>query len=195
MIEGLEQKILVEHRPQAAKKANGVGELLKLDLGCGENKRDGFLGVDLYADTDYRINLMEFPWPIADGVVDELYCSHFFEHVAGPDRIPFMDECWRILVPNGKMTIICPYWSSPRAIQDPTHKWPPIAEQSFLYFNKDWRTQNRLNHYLGKCDFDFGFGYLADIETGSKNQETQQFYIKHYLQAVNDLQVNLVAKK
>ena len=170
---------------------NGKATLLKLDLGCGENKREGFTGVDLYAQADVKCDLMQFHWPWQDSSIDEIWCSHFFEHIAGPMRVRFMDEVWRILVPQGKMTIICPYWSSPRSIQDPMHQWPPISEQSFLYFNKGWRTQNKLNHYLGTCNFDFSFGYLLEQDTAQRTQEAQYFYIKHYVNAVNDIQVNL----
>lgn len=186
------------------KKANGKAAPSKLDLGCGENKREGFLGVDLYAATDFKVDLTKFPWPFRDNSVEEVWCSHFFEHIPGLTRIPWMDELYRILINDdgkgpdengivhgGTATIIVPYWSSARSIQDPSHQWPPIAEQSFLYYNQAWRTANKLNHYLGKCDFDFGFGYFADQETATKSQETQAFYVKHYLQAVNDLQVVL----
>ena len=92
------------------------------------------------------------------------------------------------------MTVIVPYWSSPRAVQDPTHQWPPIVEQSFLYFNAEWRKANKLEHYLGKCDFDFTYGYLAEQDTANRSQESQQFWVKHYIGAVNDLQVNLVKR-
>lgn len=178
-------------------KENGEAEakLLKLDLGCGESKHEGFLGVDLHAaGVDFKVDLTQFPWPWADASVDEVWCSHFFEHIDGPMRVKFMDELYRVLVTGGKATIVTPYWSSPRAIQDPYHKWPPVVEQSYLYFNKGWREANKLTHYLGIADFDFTYGYLADQETASKSQETQQFYVKHYLQAVNDLQVNLVKR-
>lgn len=168
--------------------------LLKLDLGCGENKREGFTGVDFFANADLKVDLFQFPWPWDSDTVEEVWCSHFFEHIPGPMRIPWMDELWRILVPKGKATIIVPYWSSPRAIQDPMHQWPPVAEQSFLYFNKAWKTMNKLNHYLGQADFDFTYGYYFDVETAQKNQETQSFFVKHYIQSVNDLQVNLVKR-
>ena len=168
--------------------------LLKLDLGCGENKKEGFIGVDLYAKADQKVDLLTFPWPWKDSSVEEVHCSHFFEHIPGPTRVPWMDELWRVLIPSGKATIICPYWSSPRAIQDPMHAWPPICEQTFVYFNKPWREANKLNHYLGKCDFDFQYGYYPDPETAQRTQETQYFYIRHYLQAVNDIQVTLTKK-
>lgn len=175
-------------------KENGKTALLKLDLGCGENKKEGFTGVDFYADTDVKADLMKFPWIWEDQSVEEIWCSHFFEHIPGPTRVPFMDEVWRIMIPNGKMTIICPYWSSPRSIQDPMHCWPPICDETFLYFNKGWRTANRLNHYLGKCDFDFSTGYMVDQETAQKAQEVQYFHMKHYLRTINDIQVTLTRR-
>lgn len=169
-------------------------KLLKLDLGCGANCKDGFEGVDLYNGAKHHLDLRKFPWKWKSGSVEEIHCSHFLEHVPGPERIPFMDEVWRILIPGGKATFIVPYWSSPRAVQDPTHAWPPLTEQSFLYFNKGWREQNKLEHYLGKCDFDFTYGYLAEQDTANRAQEAQMFRIKHYLSAVNDLQVVLTKR-
>ena len=50
---------------------------LKLDLGCGQNKQEGFTGVDLYAPwADVKLDLFKFPWPWKDGAVDEIHCSH-----------------------------------------------------------------------------------------------------------------------
>ncbi len=170
-------------------------KLLRLDLGAGQNKREGFLGVDLYAETDIKADLMKFPWPWKDESVEEVVSSHFFEHVPGAIRGQFMDELWRVLIPGGKATFITPYWSSMRAIQDPTHQWPPIAEASYLYFNKTWREQNKLEHYLCTCDFDFSYGYALDPETNTRSTlEVQAFWVKHYIGAVSDLQVTLVKR-
>jgi SAM-dependent methyltransferase len=175
------------------------GKDLKLDLGCGDNKRPDFLGVDKFktASTDYTFDLFEFPWPIEDGVVAELSCSHFFEHVPAKLRPLFMDEAWRILKPGGQFTVVVPHYNSMRAIQDYTHEWPPIGESSFLYFNLGWRTANKLLHgaYEMKCDFDFGYGYSLDPDVQVRNQEYQQVAIKHYSNAAMDLHVTLTARK
>lgn len=172
---------------------------LKLDLGCGDNKVAGFLGVDGWKtdSTDYVFDLLQFPWPIEDGIVDALHCSHFFEHIPSKLRPRFMDECYRVLKPLSQLTIITPYWSSMRSIQDYTHEWPPVCEQSFLYFNKDWRTQNKLTHglYEMKCDFDFTYGYSLDNDLLVRNQEWQQFALKHYIQSANDLIVTLTKRE
>lgn len=181
---------------QSAARIRASDKPIKLDLGCGERKEDGYLGVDIAKldSVDYVFDLSKFPWPIDDACVDELKCSHFFEHLTGEQRMGFMDECWRVLKTGSQLTVIVPYWTSMRAIQDPTHQWPPVCEASFLYFNKKWREDNKLSHYPITCDFDFAFGYGLDNDLMVRNQEWQQFAIKHYIQSANDLQVALTKR-
>jgi hypothetical protein len=168
----------------------------KLDLGCGDNKREGFFGIDVAktAAADAVFDLTAFPWPIESGTVEALHCSHFFEHLTGAQRMAFMDECGRIMQVGAQLTIIVPYWSSMRAIQDPTHQWPPVCESSFLYFNRKWREDNKLGHYPIACDFDFGYGYALDNDVIVRAQDFQQFALRHYLQAANDLHVTLTKR-
>jgi hypothetical protein len=170
---------------------------MKLDLGCGINKREGFVGVDISADckADIVHDLRVTPWPFKDGEVTEVWCSHFFEHLSGPERMAFMDELYRVMKPGAQATLITPYWNSMRAIQDPTHAWPPVCEASYLYFNKGWREQNGLQHYPIKCDFDFGYGYALDGDWQVRSQESRQFALKHYNGVVNDLQVVLTRRE
>lgn len=173
-------------------------KVTRLDIGCGNNKKEGFTGIDIDGDCGCDIihDLFTFPWPIEDGVVEEVHCSHFFEHVPGQLRGKFMDELYRITKPGTKMTFITPYWNSARAVQDYTHEWPPVCEESYLYFNKAWREANKLTHgkYALKCDFDYGYGYNLDAEVAQRNMEYQQFAIKHYSRSVYDLHVTLTRR-
>lgn len=168
-------------------------KLLKYDLACGQNKNpDGFIGVDIRGKPDIKYDLNKYPWKFAKSdTVDEIFCSHYIEHTE--DLIKFMDECYRILKTGGKMMVIAPYYSSIRAWQDPTHK-RVISECSFLYFNKQWRETNKLDHYGIKCDYDFAYGYAIDSSWVGRNDEARTFAIKHYWNVVNDIQVNLTKK-
>lgn len=174
-------------------------ELIKLDLGCGDNKREGFKGVDFVktSATDYVHDLFRFPWPFKDSSVEEAHCSHFFEHVPAKLRGKWMDELYRILAPGGKCTLITPYYNSIRATQDFTHEWPPVSPNSYLYFNKGWREQNKLTHghYEMKCDFDFTYGYSINAAWASKSEETRNFGINHYQNVVDDLHCTVVSRK
>lgn len=179
-----------------------LDSLPKLDLACGQNKVPGCVGVDHVKtkDTDIVCDLNKFPWkPLKTGAYGRIFCNHYFEHIPGPDRFKFMDEIYRILATGGSLHIVCPYYSSMRAVQDPTHTWPPVCEASFLYFNKGWREQNKLDHYPVSCDFDFHFGYIPTEETAARHNDSggdnaQQFWVKHYINAVNDIQVMLVKR-
>ena len=185
---------------KSAVKLKAVPEptpLLKLDLGAGQNCREGFKSVDAYSKADYKADLFTFPWPFKDSSVEELSASHFFEHVPHLLRGKFMDEAYRILAPGGKFTVICPYYSSVRATQDFTHEWPGISQNSFLYFNKGWREQNKLTHgyYDLKCDFDFSYGWSVNAAWQARNDEARNFAVQWYSNAVDDIHVNLVSRK
>jgi hypothetical protein len=173
--------------------------LPKLDLGSGQNCKEGFEGVDFVAAPGVKnvVDLLKFPWPFGDASVEEVHCSHFFEHVPGLLRGKFMDELHRILIPEGKATVICPYYSSIRATQDFTHEWPPISPNTFLYFNKGWREQNKLTHghYDLKCDFDFVYGYSISQAWAARNEEARQFAIAYYQNTVDDIHVTLTKRK
>jgi len=56
---------------------------LRLDLACGDNKREGFIGIDV-AETefvDHVLDLQVFPWPIESESAEEINCSHYIEHI------------------------------------------------------------------------------------------------------------------
>lgn len=200
--------------PKTPKQNASVNdEPLKLSLACGQRKIEGFKGVDIAPaeGVDYVQDLMQFPWSqFADNSVDEIECSHFVEHIPHGDGFhdpffQFFDEIYRILKPaefspdnpnipiKGFANIVAPYYSSMRAWQDPTHN-RAISEASFLYLNKQWRKDNLLDHYPVQCDFDFSYGYAVSPEWQTRNQETQGFAMRNYINAVTDIQVMLVKR-
>lgn len=55
----------------------------KLDIGCGQNKQPGFVGMDVtpYPGVDIVHDATMFPWPIPSDTVSLITASHFFEHI------------------------------------------------------------------------------------------------------------------
>lgn len=186
-------------------------QIVILDLGCGENKSTPeslvynslitedqkpklkIIGIDLYSPSaDMKLDLTKFPYPFDDNSIDGAFSSHFVEHLDGPQRILFYNEMYRILKPGGKMRHIHPYYKSSRAVQDPTHKFPPICEESYYYWDKNWREVNKLGHYLGNCDYEFWIYYTyQDPIWANKNEETRNFAIKHYFNVIADMIVDM----
>jgi len=169
-------------------------EELKIDLACGQNKKEGFLGVDIAPGegVDVVHDLNKYPWPFKDNSVTAVNISHYVEHV--PDLIKFMNELHRIMKVGGTCEIVAPYYSSMRAWQDPTHV-RAISESTFLYFNQDWLKANRLDHYEVTADFDFSYGYVFYPEWVSRSEEARAFAVKHYINVISDIQVLLTKKE
>lgn len=140
-----------------------------------------------------KLDPIKFPWPLKDESVEEAFSGYLLNRIPAKLRGKFMDELYRVLVPSGKAIIVVPYWSSPRAIQDATSEWPPLCEQSFLYYNKQFREINKERNTC-TCDFEAVAGYALEQETVGRNDDTRPFWMKHYLNTVNDLHVTLTKK-
>lgn len=191
-----------------------VPKLLKLDLGCGKNKREGFVGVDSrqFEGVDVVVNLVERPkedpslyegnltdagffcWPWKDESVEEVQASHVVEHFTAPERIHFVNELYRVLVKGGKATVIVPHWASNRAYGDLTHQWPPVSEMWFYYLSKTWREQNAPHNDFYTCDFDATWGYGMHPAIIARNPEYQQFAMQNYKEACTDTICTLTKK-
>jgi len=213
-------------------------EELKLNLACGNNRIEGYFGIDAFKTEacDYVMDLQKYPWDIKSESVEEIICSHYVEHINHDSTLKdlvecfahsntyqelrqsflikvdyikdklnhpfmpsdglfrFMEEVYRILKPNGKIRIIAPYYTSMRAIQDPTHV-RSIGEVTFMYFNKDWRELNKLQHYTtSSCDFGFVYGYNMQQDFVNKHEAQRNFAVKHYWNVVDDIDVTLTKK-
>ncbi len=83
------RKKTVEPKTKTIKK-NGIWAqkaIVKIDLGCGENKIQGSVGVDFrkVGDVDIVQNLTLFPWNnIPTDIADVVMSSHLLEHI-NPD--------------------------------------------------------------------------------------------------------------
>lgn len=120
-----------------------------LDLGCGNKKRPGAIGIDFNSRTaaDIIHNLNNFPYPLEDSSFDEIYLDNTLEHL--DDVIRVMEEVHRILKPGGLVKVIVPYFRSLWACIDPTHKHFFTVE-SFAYFDPDHIICSRYDYSLAR---------------------------------------------
>jgi len=104
-----------------------------LDVGCGNNKTPGAIGIDSNPGTQADIfhDLNVFPWPLEDNTFDRVICSHIVEHVQ--DLVRFMEEVHRLGKPGARVEIVTPHFSSRFSFTDPTHV-RHLGLRSFDYF-------------------------------------------------------------
>lgn len=163
---------------------------LRLDLGCGKAKKQGFTGVDSIAfeSVDVVCDLARDRWPFGDATVEEAHCSHMLEHIPALQRAHFFNELYRVLKPDAKATIITPHWCSNRAYGDLTHEWPPVSEMFYWYLNAKWRAENAPHQSFWTCNFDtFQPAYSPHPALQFKAQEFRDLALMFGKEAAQDL--------
>lgn len=107
-----------------------------LDVGCGNNKYPGAVGIDRIQGTaaDIIHDLDQFPWPLEDSQFDELRMIHVIEHVG--DVIRTMEELHRLGKNGATVLVVTPHYTDFSSFCDPTHRWH-LNSFSLRYFGDD----------------------------------------------------------
>jgi len=110
-------------------------EKIQIDLGCGNRKLDGYIGVDTFKSkkTDLISNI-ENGLPFKNNSIDKIYSSFLFEHISNP--IKLFQEIYRVCKNNTIVKFRVPYYQSVTQYKDPTHK-TPIMPEMIRYFTED----------------------------------------------------------
>jgi SAM-dependent methyltransferase len=124
---------------------------LRLNLGCSDDHRPGFLNVDIARPADMIVDLAR-PWPWDDGTVEHIVAFDVLEHL--PSKIWAMNEAHRVLEPGGvlEFAVPCVMLSdgrvNPGAFADPTHQtyW---TRDDFYYFCEEWNNPGGERGRLG----------------------------------------------
>jgi len=142
-----------------------VEDNMKLHLGCGHDKRKGYINCDISKEVkpDRVVNL-EQKLPFKTNSVDEILANHVFEHVN--NFIPLMHELYRICKPGAKIYIKTPFYSAWGQFNDPTHV-RFFTPWTFNYFQK-----NKYSHevnakkdlfVVSKVKINFGIGKSSKL--------------------------------
>ncbi len=107
---GRARSIVTRYRYWKSKRY--VGRLLEteknicLEIGA-EKKRSGWHTLDINPYCDICWDLMKgLPFP--DNSVQKIYSSHVLEHFSYSDLVKLLEECLRVLAPNGTFSVCIP---------------------------------------------------------------------------------------
>lgn len=172
---------------------------MKLDLGCGASKRDGFIGVDSLSlpGVDIVHNLSAYPYPFEDNSIEEVWMDNVLEHIPNPLKV--VEEIHRICKNGAKVKVGVPYFRSFYATIDPTHVnffgvyWFNYFDPSHSFFHK--YQYSTAKYKVEKIEFDReckgvdykifknGGGYFHQklINYAEKNPERYESKLSHLL--------------
>ena len=80
----------------------------RLHLGCGTNVLTGWLNLDVEPGPGVLVHDLTTPLPFADASMRFVYSEHFIEHVPQSVALRILQECFRVLVPGGRLRLSTP---------------------------------------------------------------------------------------
>jgi SAM-dependent methyltransferase len=86
-----------------------IAEALRVNFGCGDTRREGYVGVDVRkcGGADYVLPAWDCA-PFEPDSVDEAYSRHMLEHLDPADARRALTAWLRILRPGGVLRVIVP---------------------------------------------------------------------------------------
>ncbi len=114
-------------------------KLLKLNLGCGKDIKEGYVNVDFenFKGVDKVFDLNVFPYPFEDNSCDEILMNNILEHLDNPYKV--LQELWRMCIYGGNIKLIAPHFSCANTWGDIQHK------RGFSY--STWEVSNIIDKF------------------------------------------------
>jgi len=98
---------------------------MKLNLGCGYKKYEGYVNVDSAPQCvpDVVWDLDKTPWPWEDSSVEEIKLEHVLEHMGQTTEayLAIWKEMYRVAKDEAVIDIMVPHWNHENFYHDPTH--------------------------------------------------------------------------
>jgi len=162
-----ELKIKAKHRRSCRRAKRYAGQTgLKLNVGCGPNKKPGWVNIDLFCrDSDLQLDVRE-RLPFADNSVELIYSEHLFEHLEFPrDTSLFLAESLRILAPGGTFSVGVPDTEWP--LQAYVNDEKEYFEMSRRLWHPEWcdTRMHQINYHFRQIR---EHKYAWDFETLAK---------------------------
>lgn len=130
---------------------------IKLNLGSGFKKKEGFTNVDISLECNPDIIAdLEQPLPFKDNSVSHIYSEHTFEHIRPMFWKSFLNELQRIAKPNCILEIMVPF--------------------------DNIRNRTGNDHYRT-----FSFHPLFECEVDTENAQDRNYFCKLKLKRISQL--------
>ena len=106
---------------------------IKLDVGCGDDPKEGYVGIDMRECAAIQHDLCVFPWPLEDNSCSAIRMHLVWGCIEPKYRLLLMDEIWRIAAVDCMFDLVETHSLSSLCLHDPLY-YSGANEYTFLYF-------------------------------------------------------------
>ena len=157
--------------------------LIKLNLGCGFNKYEGYVNVDSAPECkpDTVWDLEKTPWPWKDSSVDEIKLEHVLEHLGQTTEryLAIWKEMWRVCRNGALIDIKVPHWNHENFYHDPTHV-RAVTPIGVAMFDQTRNIRNAEEN--GK---ETKLGLFTGVDIDIQESDIEYFYTGEIVNALN----------
>ena len=135
-----------------------------LDIGCGNDKLPGAVGIDVNPNSaaDIVRSLDDLPWPLEESSFDRIRAQDVLEHVE--NFLGVVTEIHRVGKPGALVEVRMPFMSSSNYATDPTHR-RSATSRTFDYFDptKDLAKYGYSPARFSLVEFHYVRGYVNNV--------------------------------
>jgi len=132
-----------------------------LEVGAGNRKgENGWVTLDVTDNCDIYWDLMKgLPFP--DESISKIYFSHFLEHLSFKEGQKILDDCFRVLVPCGTISVCVP---NARLYIESYIKNEPLDTNYFFEFTPAYNNTTKIDYVNYTAYMDGHHHYMFDEE-------------------------------
>jgi ubiquinone/menaquinone biosynthesis C-methylase UbiE len=150
---------------------------MKINLGAGDTRFDGFVNCDYDARTgaEHIFDMEKDKFPFEDNTVEQVIAHHVFEHM-GEGYFHCLQEVYRVCKHGALIDIRVPHPRHDYYLNDPTHR-RPITPDGLALFSRKYNDacieQNAAASRLG-------YYFKVDFEVVDVNEIPDPMYMKAF---------------
>lgn len=159
-----------------------LNEPIWLYLGAGREKRKNYVGVDVVPIHNNIVHDCTEPFPLENNSVERILTEDMLEHFTTDEIINILNECYRILKPDGIMIIGVPDYNNPKDKpyllkgtdeRFPDHKTLTSHDLMDSFIKASSFKHAKFHHYWDKdyfhmTRFDYSLGFVRRTPDNDK---------------------------